>query len=257
MTPRAISPERIGAFFDIDGTILPGASLEWRFVVYLLAHDDIGMPQIGLWLAHAARHLFHGPGAAILENKSYLRNLPESLVEMWQRSLASGGGDSESRRRLALWPFAEAIEQLKWHAAQRHRIFLLSGTLAPLARLLARQISERVHAAIEVCATELDSHCGAWTGQLAGPHISGAQKAAAIVRLAARNGLSLADSFSYANLLSDLSGLEICGHPVAVNPSRGLARCARRRGWPVVQWRGTNVVPSRVVAPPIHFEEAR
>lgn len=257
MTLQGVQREGIAAFFDIDGTILPGPSLEWRFVVYLLAHDDIGMPQIGLWLTRAARQLLHGPRSAILENKSYLRNLPESLVEMWQRSLAWNDAQSESGSRPRLRPYAEALDRMEWHASQRHKILLLSGTLAPLARLLARQISERVRASIEVCSTEVASHSGAWTGQLAGQHMSGKQKAAAIRSLAAYHGLSLADSFAYANLVSDLPALEICGHPVAVNPSRGLARHAHRRGWPIARWRRTNAPPSRVVASPIHLEEAR
>jgi hypothetical protein len=35
------SPQNVGAFFDLDGTLLPPPSLEWRFIGYLLERDQI------------------------------------------------------------------------------------------------------------------------------------------------------------------------------------------------------------------------
>jgi phosphoserine phosphatase len=30
--------------------------------------------------------------------------------------------------------------------------------------------------------------------------------------------------------------LQLVGHPLVVNPIRGMARIARHQGWPVTQW---------------------
>ena len=49
------SPERIGAFFDLDGTLLQSPSLEWRFITWLAARDKIGSGEIGRWLGCFAK----------------------------------------------------------------------------------------------------------------------------------------------------------------------------------------------------------
>lgn len=240
MTPALVNSNRVAAFFDIDGTVLPDPSLEWRFIAYLLAHDDLGLSQVTHWLASFARQLPLDPRAAVLENKSYLRGLPESLAEMWQRSLVWGerSGDVYANPRLGL--FAEAISRMQWHAAQQHRLFLLSGTLAPLARIVAARISSQLGCAIEVAATEIEAIGCLWTGKLTGPHISREQKSLTVKRWADRYGLLLADCFVYADSSDDLAALESVGHPQAVNPDRELIRHSTLRGWPILHWQMTN-----------------
>lgn len=240
MTSETVSPDRVAAFFDIDGTLLPDPSLEWRFIAYLLAHDDIDLPRITGWLASFIRQFPFSPRAAILQNKSYLQGLPKSLAETWQRSLiwSERSGEVFANQRLAF--FAEAISRMEWHAAQRHRIFLLSGTIAPLARIVAAHLSPQRGCGIEVAASELEVREGFWTGKLAGPHVSRDQKALAIKRLADRDGLTLCDCFVYANSLDDLAALESVGHPHVVNPHRRLSRHAMDRRWPVLHWRSAD-----------------
>ena len=71
---------QIGAFFDIDGTLLTAPSLEWRFIAYLLAHDKSGAKQIARWATHCAKKIWRDPHAAIHANKLYLTGLPESFA---------------------------------------------------------------------------------------------------------------------------------------------------------------------------------
>jgi len=42
-------------------------------------------------------------------------------------------------------------------------------------------------------------------------------------------GIDLAASYAYSDSITDLPMLELVGHPVAVNPDRELAACARTR----------------------------
>ena len=51
--------------------------------------------------------------------------------------------------------------------------------------------------------------------------------------LAARESFDLGASTAYSDSHSDLPLLEAVGHPVVVNPDRGLRREAERRGWPI------------------------
>jgi alcohol-forming fatty acyl-CoA reductase len=227
--------EKIGAFFDLDGTLLPPPSLEWRFVGWLIARDEIGGRDVARWLGRFAKTILRDPRGAILANKMYLAGLRESLAADWEDSPAAG----------SLPLFAGGIERIGWHLARGHRVFFASGTLGPLARAVARRFSSQ----IEVRATELESSGGLWTGRVAGEHLSGEAKARAVRALAARHGLDLGESYAYGNCLADLAMLESVGRPIAVNPSMGLERIACSdsdpRRWQVCRWKE---FPSAVAA---------
>lgn len=219
--------EKIGAFFDIDGTLLPPPSLEWRFIGWLIARDEIGGRDVARWLGRFARTIVHDLRGATLANKMYLAGLRESLAADWENSPGPG----------SLPVFAGGIERIDWHLARGHGVFLVSGTLGPLARALARCLSEQ----LEVRATELESSSGLWRGRLAGEHLSGEAKAQAVRALAVRYGLDLGESYAYGNCLADLPMLESVGRPVAVNPRVGLERIAcadaDSRRWRICTWK--------------------
>lgn len=215
-------PAKIGAFFDLDGTVVAPPSLEWRFVGFLLARDLLGTRDVARWLGTFAAKALVNPRGATIENKQYLAGLPESLDADWGRSCANSP---------LFYP--EALEQMNWHVNQGHRVFLVSGTLEFLARSAARQLPGTPG----ICATKLEVANGCWTGTLNGSHMSGQEKARAIRNLAARFGLSLWDSYAYGNSTSDLPMLDSVGRRVAVNPSARLRRIARSEGWPAVDWK--------------------
>src|SRR5713101_5458110 len=127
------------AFFDLDGTLLPLPSLERRFVRFLLRRGEIGFAQEFRWLSRFLQQLPRDIRAATAGNKAYLAGVPLISVEEW----------AESLERKPLPFFEEALRRLEWHAAAGHRIFLVSGTLAPLAKIAAAFLP----ALAAVCAT--------------------------------------------------------------------------------------------------------
>lgn len=218
----AATAVKVGAFFDIDGTLLSKPSLEWRFIAYLLAHDEIKTAHAISWFAHAAKNLWRNPRAATNGNKHYLTGLPVSLAFDWVDSLTS--------QPLEMSP--QGLARISWHLAQRHRVFLVSGTLAPLARMLAATISWQ----IGVVATELEISNGFWRGHLAGDHMSHDAKRDAIRSLAEHYALRLDLSYAYGNTLADLAMLECVSQPCAVNPSKWLKHIAAKRRWQICSW---------------------
>jgi phosphoserine phosphatase len=256
-------PQSIAAFFDLDGTLLAPPSLEWRFISYLLWSDELGVSNILRWLSQAGRSLARGPRQAVLANKQYVAGLAESLVADWADSLEKA---DSGLSRLKL--FDQGLDRIERHQSQNHSVFLVSGTLAPLATCVASRIPGKVG----VIATELATSTGmrpnpdgcaaaarsdeaeafrriphppVWTGQLASEHMAGAAKCCALRSLAARHDLDLTKCYAYGDSWADRAMLEAVGHPEAVNPSRLLAHFARKQGWPVSQWVRSNTCARR------------
>jgi alcohol-forming fatty acyl-CoA reductase len=228
------SSEKIGAFFDLDGTLLPGPSLEWRFMTFLIACDALDGAAGVRWLAHFARNAFHDPRAAIGANKMHFAGLRHSLTADWEESLT---------RPIPF--FAEAMKRIAWHTTRTHLIFLVSGTIEPVARAVARHIPGYV----EVCASELEVRDTRWTGRLASEHMSGEAKERAIRRFALRYGLDLGRSYAYGNCATDVPMLRSVGNPFAVNPDAGLRRVAGRRSWPICKWEEPLAIAPGACAP--------
>ena len=78
---------------------------------------------------------------------------------------------------------------------------------------------------------------GTFTGELAGPILHGAEKAVAIQKLAAEQGIDLALSTAYSDSVHDQPMLSTVGHAVAVNGDRRLRTLARKCGWRSVDFR--------------------
>lgn len=225
----------IAAFFDLDSTLIPAPSIEKRYLSYLRWHGDLRWRG---WLRAAAHMLplavranrsweTRDAGEAewsvlVANNKAYLAGVPCWTMRAFAAWIA--------RYPITLFPGAR--RRIHWHIEQGHRVFLVSGTPAPLAQAIAREI----HRAVEVLATELVSVGGRFTGAINGAAMCGIEKARAIARLGAERRLHLQDCFGYGDSLADRWMLSRVGHPVAVNSSRALDRLARENGWPIARW---------------------
>jgi HAD superfamily hydrolase (TIGR01490 family) len=228
-------PQTIAAFFDLDGTLVPYPSLEWRFISYFIRNKALGWSNAANWMVRAARLLSSGPRTAIAANKSYLAGISSSAAADWKDELSSSRCHPDSRLKI----LAEGIHRIAWHQSQNHRVFLVSGTLAPLANWVV----ESLPGTVEVMATELvtESQSGnrnsaIWTGELAGAHMVGEAKRDCVLTLARQHELDLSLSYAYGDSIADCAMLECVGHPEAVNPSRRLRRAARKRGWRISRW---------------------
>ena len=225
------APSTIGAFFDLDGTLLAAPSLEWRFIGYLLERDEITTVNVARWVAHAAKTVLNGGRRAVFANKYYLAGIRESIVEEWEATFEPG----------SLSLFAAGIDRLRFHLESGHRVVLVTGTIAPLARVIQHYLPRGV----EVRATELEIVAGCFTGRICGAHLSFQEKAHAIREDAANCNLDLSRSFAYGNEMSDAAMLEAVGHAAAVNASWRLTRQARTRGWRVCSWADSREIGRR------------
>jgi len=248
------SRERIAAFFDLDGTLMALPSLERRFFRILRYRQAIPAKNYFSSLGEAMRLLPRGINAVLQENKMYLRGVQsidqrdgrESFASFRHKNGHRGEGQppAPQRRNLRLPVpafLAEAIERVGWHAKQGHAIFLVTGTLEPLASaaalaLILRLAVRGITTSIGTCATRLEEVNDRWTGRIVGEAMFGEAKVRAVRQIAAELNLDLARCYAYGDSAHDRWLLEAVGRPAAVNPSRELERTAMRRGWAILRW---------------------
>ena len=220
------TPQRVAAFFDIDGTLVPDPPLEGRMFQNLRRGGGIPAMNYARWAVEALKLLPRGLTAIAQGNKAYLQSL---RVEQVLEAIAP----------IAF--FQEGVARMEWHARQGHEIALVSGMVKPVAWLAAMALECELEARgvakeILVCATRLEERNGAFTGRVIGDANYGEAKSKAMSVLAKTMQIELRESHAYGNTLHDLPMLGAAGRAHAVNPGRELARVANQRDWPIWHW---------------------
>jgi HAD superfamily hydrolase (TIGR01490 family) len=234
MSAGAKTSERIAAFFDLDGTLIPKPSLERRFFSELRRSGAVPPANLLRWGVEALRLLPKGLLAVQHGNKRYLTDVCSDLVSRHMESISF---------------FEEGIARVAWHARQGHEIVLVSGTLEALARLAAMALESELEARdIEVrpkvCATRLAEDCGRWTGYLVGEAMYGQAKARAIEEVAKNEQMDLQQCHAYGNSSLDRELLCAVGHAHVVNPGKEMAALANEKDWPIWHWHQEKKVAS-------------
>jgi HAD superfamily hydrolase (TIGR01490 family) len=158
---------------------------------------------------------------AILRAAPWLAGYPvgrvgrQRLKEALLTPLLGGRPETEVRARAADWAARRlpgmvrpaALERLRWHQAQGHRVVLASASLELLLEPWAR--SAGVH---DVLATRLEVRDGRLTGRIAGRNCYGPEK---VARLRALLGdLRGFELYAYGDSEGDRQLLAAAQHPV-------------------------------------------
>jgi HAD superfamily hydrolase (TIGR01490 family) len=204
-----LTKQSIAAVFDVDGTLVAGASLEARFIKFLWRYGELGAQDLARVVAGRS---------PVRANKAYLRGKDAERMRMIARDCF----EQEIKRRL----LPPALFRLRWHQEAGHAVVLLSGALDLLLEPLAAFLG--VNAQVGT-ATETDG--GRLTGRIAGEHPYNRAKVACLMSLTEARPFDLARSFAYANHYTDRHLLAAVGNPVAANPDRRLRGLALKRGW--------------------------
>jgi HAD superfamily hydrolase (TIGR01490 family) len=227
--PAPVPDPSAGAFFDVDNTLMRGASI-YHFARGLAARKMFGPRDLARMTWGQLYFRFRGA-----ENSDH-------IDAARQAALAFVAGHSVADIvRLGEEIYDDSMADRIWEGAreltQRHlndgqRVWLVTATPVELASILARRLG--LTGALGTVAETVD---GVYTGRLVGGLLHGEAKAAAVRALAAREGLDLARCAAYSDSVNDLPMLTLVGHPNAVNPDMALRAEARSRGWPVHDFR--------------------
>ena len=214
---------RVGAFFDLDGTLVDG------FTAAVHVGDRIRRRQAGIGellgvFEAALRYRF---GRLEFENlivraAGYLRG--ESMAELDEL------GERLFVERVVSRLYAHMHEIVQAHQERGHTVVMSSSAFSiqalPVARFLG--ISN-----VQCNQFELDEH-GLLTGGIVKPIVWGTTKAAAVARFCADNDVAVQHSYFYADGDEDAASMSLVGYPRPVNPRSGLATEAAVHGWPVM-----------------------
>lgn len=214
----------VGAFFDLDGTLVDGFTAT-AHAGHRIRRRQAGVGEVLGVLEAALRYRLGRMKfeRLVVRAAGYLRG--ERLDEL-----------DELGERLFVRHFAPRVyplmrEIVHAHQQRGHTVVLSSSALTIHAEPVARFLDiDHV-----LCNHfEVDDH-GTLTGGVVEPIIWGAAKAAAVQQFCAENSIELQDSYFYADGDEDTALMQLIGQPRPVNPRRGLAAEARRRGWPVLE----------------------
>ena len=218
LTPQGGSG--VGAFFDMDNTVLCGSSGR-LYLEYLRRKRLLSWPR---WLAITGQVGLYVTG---------LTTFPQLMARLMTQ--VAGADEAEAWRISEAWfdemlrgfIAAAARERIIWHRQLGHRVAIISAS-TPYA---VSPVAHDLGLGDDYLATRLEVVSGRFTGKLIEPPCYGAGKVTLARAYSTQHKLDLAESYFYTDSHHDLPLLESVGHPVAVNPSRKLKAIALERRW--------------------------
>lgn len=216
---------KVGAFFDVDRTLLAGFSagafLRERLLSGAMSPRELLTSFAGGLSFALGRTGFSGFIAA---HTAAYRGMEEALLDELGREIF------ESHLAAEIYPESRAL--VRAHREQGHTVAIVSSATPFQVEPLARDLGIE-----HVLCTRLESEDGVLTGRVLHPTCYGEGKRIAAETFAADHGALLADSYFYTDSFADLPLLEAVGRPRPLNPDRRLAQIAKERTWPVKRFR--------------------
>ena len=217
------------AFFDVDNTLVHGASIV-HFTRGLAAHNyfrysdilDVVWAQVKFQVTgkENADDVAEGREKAL----SFIAGRPTSeLIDLGEQIYDEYIADK-------IWPGTQALAQRHLDAGQQ--VWLVTATPLELAQVIAGRLG--LTGALGTVAESVD---GVFTGRLVGDILHGPGKAHAVRSLAIREGLDLKRCTAYSDSHNDVPMLSLVGKAVAINPDSDLRDVAKVRGWEMYDFR--------------------
>ena len=229
--PPSVTPDlTAAAFFDVDNTMMMGASLFW-FARGLAARKYFTTRDLARFIWQQAKFRIAGVESSA-EDLHTMRENALAFVAGREVAEIVQAGEEIYDELMAdrIWSGTRALAQQHLDAGQR--VWLVTATPVELASIIAHRLG--LTGALGTVAEVID---GKYTGRLVGEMMHGPAKAEAVRVLAEREGLDLSRCTAYSDSANDLPMLSEVGTAVAVNPDTELRAIARSRGWTVRDYR--------------------
>ena len=220
---------RAAAFFDVDNTIIQGASI-FHLARGLYRRDFFTTRDLlgAAW----KQAYFRLVGVEDPEHVAEARNSALSFIAGHTVAELEELGEEIFDEGMAakIWPGTRALAQM--HLDQGQRVWLVTAAPVEIARVIARRLG-----LTGAMGTVSEHENGVYTGRLVGDMLHGPAKGEAVRALAEREGLDLAACSAYSDSYNDLPMLSLVGDPCAINPDAKLRAHARSAGWRIRDYR--------------------
>lgn len=214
------------AFFDVDRTLLAGASGLYLARPFrqrgLLTARQVARTML-IQLAFAARGSDH-------EQLDRFTDGVRELMRGWDRDLVLQTVEAELERRVKPMVFQEALDRIARHKAQGHAVYAVSATMQEIVEPLAELLG--LDGAV---ASRMEVVDGKFTGEIELAN-HGDAKADRLREFAAERGIDLHASCAYSDSITDAGFLRAVGRAYAVNPDKALRRLAEEEGWGILRF---------------------
>jgi HAD superfamily hydrolase (TIGR01490 family) len=224
-----VTSKQIAAFFDVDNTIMRGASI-YHLARGLFSKGILTASDLATYAVTQGKYLTSGS-----ENKNDLARISANALQF------AKGRTTDEMQQLCLEIFDDIMADKVWpgtvelaqqHKSDGHSVWLVSAAPIELADIMAQRLG--LDGALATVSEIVNDR---YTGRLASRPMHGPEKAAAVVNLAKEHDWDLRNCFAYSDSANDIPLLSLVGHPNAVNPDSTLRSHARELQWPIHDFR--------------------
>jgi len=239
-----VTGQRGAAFFDLDRTLLSGASGEVFSGAMRSAGLSTAKPIPGERLAFS---IFNAIGET-LPSMALARQAVTLAKGRSQVAVVAAAESVADELCAMVQPFAE--KAFAAHREAGRPVVLATTTPYDMVKPFADRLGLD-----DVVATRYSVAAdGTYDGTLDGPFVWSAGKLAAITEWAEQHDIELFDSYAYSDSVYDTPMLSAVGNPVVVNPDPRMVLVAATRRWPTIN---LDVSPGVVKIPVIGLELQR
>jgi HAD superfamily hydrolase (TIGR01490 family) len=228
-TPPVVADPAAAAFFDVDNTIMVGASI-YYFAKGLVARKVI--TNRDLWTFAYDQVRFRVSGAESHAAMAKVRESALAFVAGKRVDEIVSYGEEIYDEMMSERIYAGTRALAQQHLDSGQRVWLVTATPVELANIIAQRLGFT-----GALGTVSEVEGGCYTGRLVGEPLHGPAKAEAILALAEREGLDLERCTAYSDSSNDVPMLSSVGTAIAINADGDLRAVAKENGWPVKDFR--------------------
>jgi putative phosphoserine phosphatase / 1-acylglycerol-3-phosphate O-acyltransferase len=222
------SGPHIGAFFDLDRTLINGFSAK-DFVKTRLISGKFSSKEL---ISQFAGVLSYASGKG---NFASLAGLSAKGVQGVSEQVFIEVGEEVYHKTLANAIFPESRALVAAHLSKGHTVAIVSAATPYQVEPVARDLGVDL-----VKCTRMEVKNGKFTGNIIEPTCWGEGKAIAGRELAETYNLDMQKSYFYTDSAEDLPLLEIVGNPRPINPDTKLSTLAFQNDWPILRFTEEN-----------------
>ena len=215
----------VGAFFDLDGTLVSGYTASTFFTDRVKNRDvDLGHFVSTFVSVIDGTYLGGEPTRGAIKGYAAMAGQSEeTMTELGERLFV---------QKIAGTIRPQARELVRAHQRRGHTVAVASAASKYQIQAVAADLGIQ-----HLVCTQLEVVDGILTGEITGRLLWGTEKASGVRAFAREHDIDLPASFAYGNGAEDVAFLGAVGSPVALNPHPVLRGAAANFRWPVLDLR--------------------